>query len=177
MTHWPLSHQSLFFCAFLSQVRIVSTPEISDDVAAYYASPWDIRDRRRMDEIGLGDVGEDEVFDNVPALPSKSDTPLPLTPDDECLEEDYAVLERNSKATNSQRKVAESYDRVTMSQGKTPHAQVEFSEKTDVEDYGDDCDAYSFVNDDRTEPDGCNQNAGFENDDDTPAVKVYVYGD
>lgn len=137
------------------QVRIVSTPEISDDVTEYYASPWDIRDRRRLDEC----ENEDEFY--APELPPQSSTPHGEPPTS-AQEEEYAVLERNRrKRSNDGHKEEGSYDRLTMSQEKGGGKEVE--SKVDDDDNEDK--DYSFVNNDRPEPDGCNQNAAYEDDD------------
>ena len=140
------------------QVRIISTPEISDDVAEYYASPWDIRDRRRQEE---GDM-EVEVF--APELPPQSSLPEASAEG-----EDYAVLERNRRQANKRHKDDASYDRLTMSQDQDGK-ELENNDDNDGEkenchvEEEDSCD-YSFVNNDRPEPDGCNQNAAFEDDE------------
>lgn len=133
------------------QVRIVSTPEISDDVAEYYASPWDIRDRRRQDE------GEMEVELFPPQLPPQSSQPAASAEG-----EDYAVLERNRRQANPRLKEEASYDRLTMSPEKDGK---EVENKADNGDEEKNCSDYSIVNDDRPEPDGCNHNAAFEEDE------------
>jgi hypothetical protein len=105
------------------QVRIVSTPEISDDVSSsnYYSSPWDIRDRRRLNDAvaaaaaanarrthstgsinDIGVISDDEEGDDDAFSPPELPPPLvPMTTPSSSSAivtskegEDYAVLDR-----------------------------------------------------------------------------------
>lgn len=129
------------------RVRIVSIPEIANDVEEDYDSPWDIQERRRRDE--------NPSFS--PALPPRVTSPgnqtLLQSPDSDG--ESYATLDRTLRRSAEPPKIPEEeeYD----------HLSIATRDKS-VDGQGlDDRKVYSGVYG-RPEPDGCNQNQGFSED-------------
>ncbi|KAL8620953.1 hypothetical protein ACOMHN_044100 [Nucella lapillus] len=139
-------------------VRVMSIPEISDDVAEYYASPWDIRDRRRLEE-----VGEDTIFSR-PSLPPPLPSPTVCSEE----EDDYAMLNRHRRDTSSAEH-DQSYDHLPL---KTPPGARKSQKKKEEEEQAKpgtedkkDTPAGRLRKVDRPEPDGCNTNFAFKGDD------------
>ncbi|XP_076445775.1 uncharacterized protein LOC143283422 [Babylonia areolata] len=145
-------------------VRVLSIPDISDDVAEYYASPWDIRDRRRLEEGEKGGLG-----DSPPPLPPPLPSPTVCSEEDDN-DNDYALLEREGRRADSEDQ-EQNYDR--LSELRPPSDKGDNPGRSPAAEVGSEGKGQSppphglgkaVRGDHRPEPDGGNHNPAFLHD-------------